>query len=193
VIPEAFANRLDQLIQTRPLGERNNTSSSSSSGLAPPSSAANQSQQSGGSSSSGIPLSTLSGIGSPGGPVPDFAPTDLERAPNILGNRHALRVLLVVRIGQIHTLSQIQLRARNWTTAQFFGSLRCEYNRLRGHARQLFSVWRFSHCDFYQVCFSPPQTPIQTNHPLVREVRCLCLYSKKERRLPRSQRPRLLL
>lgn len=33
----------------------------------------------------------------------------------------------------------------------FFQALRTEYRRLRGWLRNLFSVWRYSHCDFYQV------------------------------------------
>ncbi|KAF2442541.1 hypothetical protein P171DRAFT_364203 [Karstenula rhodostoma CBS 690.94] len=39
----------------------------------------------------------------------------------------------------------------NWhTTDSFFTQLRSDYLRLRGYATRCFSIWCYSHCDFYK-------------------------------------------
>jgi hypothetical protein len=60
-----------------------------------------------------------------------------------------LRVLLMVKRGTSYYVSQI--RTESLTTVIFFQKLKLDYIRLRGLPRRLFSVWRFSHCDFYRV------------------------------------------
>ncbi|KAL3469347.1 hypothetical protein BJX99DRAFT_265289 [Aspergillus californicus] len=57
-------------------------------------------------------------------------------------------ILLVVKKGSRRFLSQIQVH--DLDNNAFFQSLRSEYYRLRGRWRNLLSVWRYSHCDFYQ-------------------------------------------
>ncbi|KAL4933233.1 uncharacterized protein BDV17DRAFT_105288 [Aspergillus undulatus] len=61
---------------------------------------------------------------------------------------HERYVLLVVRRGSQHFLSQLRVHQSN--DDNFFQALRSEYCRLRGWIRTIFSVWRYSHCDFYQ-------------------------------------------
>ncbi len=60
-------------------------------------------------------------------------------------------VIMLVKRADTHLMSQIDVRQLCDNT--FFQSLRKEYRRLRGWLRNLFSVWRYSHCDFYQVFF----------------------------------------
>lgn len=60
-----------------------------------------------------------------------------------------LRVLLLVQTGTDYSLAQIPVQ--DTTSLGFFKKLRSEYLRLRGIWRQHFSVWRYSHCDFYKV------------------------------------------
>ncbi|KAL5340228.1 hypothetical protein BJX70DRAFT_396996 [Aspergillus crustosus] len=57
-------------------------------------------------------------------------------------------VLLTVKRGDRHFISQVDVHQKS--DNMFFRVLRAEYFRLRGWARNLFSVWRYSHCDFYQ-------------------------------------------
>ena len=57
-------------------------------------------------------------------------------------------VLFVVRRGMGYHLAQIAVQ--NISSLEFFKKLRCEYFRLRGLWRY-FSMWRYSHCDFYKV------------------------------------------
>jgi hypothetical protein len=59
------------------------------------------------------------------------------------------RVLLLVGSGNLYRLSQIRLDKMD--TAKFFGRMKQEYWRLRGQFQRAFSVWRFSHCEFWQV------------------------------------------
>lgn len=63
-----------------------------------------------------------------------------------IAQRH---VLFVAKRGIDHKLSQICLDGLN--NHMFFDRLKEEYLRLRGILRGRFSVWRFSHCDFYKV------------------------------------------
>lgn len=60
-----------------------------------------------------------------------------------------LRVLLVVKQGTDYRLAQIPVS--DITSLEFFKRLRSEYFRMRGIWRRCFSVWRYSHCDFYKV------------------------------------------
>ncbi|KAL4793726.1 hypothetical protein BDV19DRAFT_366128 [Aspergillus venezuelensis] len=57
-------------------------------------------------------------------------------------------VLLLVRRNSRYLLSQIDVHQYDDNT--FFQALRSDYYRLRGRMRNWFSVWRYSHCDFYQ-------------------------------------------
>jgi hypothetical protein len=62
------------------------------------------------------------------------------------------RVLLIVKRGSQYKLSQIEtIRHSNFT---FFSSLKADYFLLRGFFRRWFSVWRYSHCDFYRVRYA---------------------------------------
>ncbi|KAL4734433.1 hypothetical protein BDV11DRAFT_174782 [Aspergillus similis] len=57
-------------------------------------------------------------------------------------------VLLLVRRSNRHCLSQIRVHRSDDNA--FFQTLRSDYCRLRGWLRNYLSVWRYSHCDFYQ-------------------------------------------
>lgn len=59
------------------------------------------------------------------------------------------RILLLVRTGRDYKLSQIDVSVLSCN--QFFSRLRTSYLGLRGFLRTYFSVWRYSHCDFYMV------------------------------------------
>jgi hypothetical protein len=59
------------------------------------------------------------------------------------------RVLFLAKRGGDYRLAQICVSNMNSHT--FFSSMRKEYYRLRGFLRTWFSVWRYSHCDFYKV------------------------------------------
>lgn len=67
----------------------------------------------------------------------------------IPGDRSAGWVLIVVRSGSDYHLAQIKVEG--CTTDTFFSKLRSEYLRLRGYSARCFSVWCYSHCDFYRV------------------------------------------
>jgi len=58
-------------------------------------------------------------------------------------------VFLVVKRGGDYRLSQINVHGH--ASIDFFRHLRAEYFRLRGLFPRYFSVWVFSHCDFYKV------------------------------------------
>lgn len=64
-------------------------------------------------------------------------------------------VLLVVQARGDYKLAQIKMH--RLTTISFFVHLRSEYFRSRGSFLRYFSVWCFSHCDFYKVCENPPE------------------------------------
>lgn len=57
------------------------------------------------------------------------------------------RVLFMVKSGADYKLAQISVNGL--TCHVFFSALRNKYFRLRGFLRGWFSVWRYSHCDFY--------------------------------------------
>ncbi|KAF2679312.1 hypothetical protein K458DRAFT_314529 [Lentithecium fluviatile CBS 122367] len=57
-------------------------------------------------------------------------------------------VLLVVQSGGNYYLAQVNVH--NLTSNDFFVKLRSEYFRLRGSLTCFFSVWGFSHCEFYK-------------------------------------------
>ncbi|KAJ5429553.1 hypothetical protein N7491_006569 [Penicillium cf. griseofulvum] len=59
------------------------------------------------------------------------------------------RVLFLAKQGGDYRLAQIGVSNTNSHT--FFITMRKEYFRLRGVIRGWFSVWRYSHCDFYKV------------------------------------------
>jgi hypothetical protein len=88
-------------------------------------------------------------------------PTNLSRvpqprAPAATGNATSLTpliaskwVLLVVEASG--GLKLTQLRMQGLDSVSFFVHLRSEFFRLRGCFLRYFSVWGFSHCDFYRV------------------------------------------
>ena len=57
------------------------------------------------------------------------------------------RVLFIVKQGTDHKLAQLCVSGLSCHV--FFSKLKKEYFHLRGFLRVWFSVWRFSHCDFY--------------------------------------------
>ncbi|KAF2874401.1 hypothetical protein BDV95DRAFT_604585 [Massariosphaeria phaeospora] len=59
-----------------------------------------------------------------------------------------MRVMLVASVGYDHLLTQIPVHQID--TGEFFKILRLEYSTLFGFLRRYFSIWRFSHCDFYK-------------------------------------------
>lgn len=59
------------------------------------------------------------------------------------------RVLFLAKKGGDYRLAQICVS--NMTCHTFFSTMKMEYFRLRGVLRGWFSVWRYSHCDFYKV------------------------------------------
>ena len=59
------------------------------------------------------------------------------------------RVLFLAKQGGDYRLAQICVS--NMTCHTFFSTMKMEYFRLRGVLRGWFSVWRYSHCDFYKV------------------------------------------
>ncbi|KAI1476419.1 hypothetical protein F4774DRAFT_428024 [Daldinia eschscholtzii] len=56
-------------------------------------------------------------------------------------------VLFVVKRGLYHRLAQIGVMGLS--SHDFFRIMRKEYFHLRGFIRSWFSIWRYSHCDFY--------------------------------------------
>ncbi|KAI0120322.1 hypothetical protein F4776DRAFT_633767 [Hypoxylon sp. NC0597] len=60
---------------------------------------------------------------------------------------HSHRVLFVVKRGADYKMAQIGVR--KLPCHVFFSTLRAKYFELRGSFRGWFSVWRYSHCDFY--------------------------------------------
>ncbi|WQF76806.1 Putative nucleoside phosphorylase superfamily [Colletotrichum destructivum] len=57
------------------------------------------------------------------------------------------RILLMVRSGSDYQLAQIGVEPLK--CHQFFRDLKARYRGLRGYVRMWFSVWVYSHCDFY--------------------------------------------
>jgi hypothetical protein len=62
------------------------------------------------------------------------------------------RVLFIVKQDAEYKLAQICVNGLNCHT--FFSALRDKYFHLRGFLRGWFSVWRYSHCDFYMASIS---------------------------------------
>lgn len=79
-------------------------------------------------------------------------------------------VIILVKRADRYLMSQVDVCELCDNT--FFQSLRIEYRRLRGWLRNLFSVWRYSHCDFYQVFLSISTCCSLFKHgfPTVREI-----------------------
>ena len=59
------------------------------------------------------------------------------------------RVILMIKKGGEYKLAQISVA--NLHCYAFFKELRETYFSLRGLIRSYFSIWRYSHCDFYMV------------------------------------------
>jgi hypothetical protein len=73
----------------------------------------------------------------------------LPESPTPADLEPALCVLLIVRSGRNRKLSQIVLGDADINT--FFEKMRKEYFKRHGILHILFSVWRFTHCEFYRV------------------------------------------
>lgn len=58
-------------------------------------------------------------------------------------------VFLLVSAGSTYRLAQMTVKDRS--TFDFFHDLRLQYNSLRPFFRRRFSIWVYSHCDFYRV------------------------------------------
>ncbi|KAI0842910.1 hypothetical protein F5Y06DRAFT_76436 [Hypoxylon sp. FL0890] len=66
---------------------------------------------------------------------------------NIPQNMVSHRVLFIVKRGADYKMAQIGVSKHPCNV--FFSTLRARYFDLRGFIRSWFSVWRYSHCDFY--------------------------------------------
>ncbi|KAJ5324219.1 hypothetical protein N7476_002819 [Penicillium atrosanguineum] len=90
-------------------------------------------------------------VGQPGG---SSSNPSLHRRPSGLKANIAdmsisrRRVLFLAKKGGDYKLAQI--RVSNMNSHTFFSTMKKEYFRLRGVLRGWFSVWRYSHCDFYK-------------------------------------------
>jgi hypothetical protein len=87
-------------------------------------------------------------------PSNPYVPAQVNALPtsSSTAHRHSMverYVLLLVRRGDQYLLSQISVHHSDDNT--FFQTLRSEYLRLRGWLRNYLGIWRYSHCDFYQV------------------------------------------
>ncbi|KAI9687189.1 MAG: hypothetical protein M1820_010505 [Bogoriella megaspora] len=60
-----------------------------------------------------------------------------------------LRVFILVQIGRDYEVAQITVNSGMRSKA-FFSRMRNDYFRVRGFFRSWFSVWKFSHCEFYK-------------------------------------------
>lgn len=81
-------------------------------------------------------------------------PSRHHRIPAIKANTFDMsiakhHVLFLAKNGDDYRLAQICVGDMNCNS--FFITLKEEYFRLRGVLRGRFSVWRYSHCDFYKV------------------------------------------
>lgn len=56
-------------------------------------------------------------------------------------------ILLMVEKGEDYKIAQIDVSGSSYR--EFFYTLRNEYSSLRGFIRMWFSIWKYSHCDFY--------------------------------------------
>lgn len=84
--------------------------------------------------------------GSPSNSSLHCPPSGLTKA-DISTTQH--RVLFLAKQGGDYRLAQISVS--NMACHTFFSTMKIEYFRLRGILRGWFSVWRYSHCDFYKV------------------------------------------
>lgn len=74
-----------------------------------------------------------------------------SRAPFQAAQQQEAWVMVVVNSRGKFRLTQLDVQYGS--SLDFFRRLRVEYGRLRGLSSRLFSVWDFSHCDFFEVCF----------------------------------------
>ena len=104
------------------------------------------------------------------------------------------RILFIVKQSTEYKLAQICVNGLNSHT--FFSALRHKYFHLRGFLRSWFSVWRYSHCDFYMVSIWTFYSFLITDSftsvinltidllNIVREVRGSRVRPETQRRLP---------
>ncbi|KAI1213919.1 uncharacterized protein F4807DRAFT_409698 [Annulohypoxylon truncatum] len=64
-------------------------------------------------------------------------------------NTLSYRVILTVKRGIEYKIAQIGV-INGLCCQEFFSALKKDYFRLRGFIRAWFSIWRYSHCDFYR-------------------------------------------
>ncbi|KAF7195260.1 hypothetical protein HII31_03466 [Pseudocercospora fuligena] len=78
------------------------------------------------------------------------------------------RVYLCVNRGDGHKIPEIPLTP-DTMDMDFFTDLKDQYLRARGRLRRVFSMWRFSHCEFYELRKHPFGTgePAQIDYPKV--------------------------
>jgi hypothetical protein len=100
-----------------------------------------EAQKNTGSSLSSSPMVTLTG---PGGS---------KKTAQATTHQTKTYVLLGTTVGEDIDLAQIEIQGHN--DEQFFREPRTEYFKVRGIFRRVFSIWRYSHCDFVKVILTP--------------------------------------
>ncbi|KAI1409804.1 hypothetical protein F5Y13DRAFT_88541 [Hypoxylon sp. FL1857] len=146
-VPPSFTKHLKSIVRSLP------RSSTTFQNLQPPpvpfygnggGSASNQNSQSQGQStqnSQGYSQPTKSSPGNATQPGTWRPPT------SALSNTLSHCILFVVKKGAEYKMAQISVSKNPCYV--FFSTLRAKYFDLRGFLRSWFSVWRYSHCDFY--------------------------------------------
>ncbi|KAI1094979.1 hypothetical protein F5B19DRAFT_394475 [Rostrohypoxylon terebratum] len=140
-VPVAFIKRLQSIIHSLPRASQSSTTAflESSSGTTSttnntsqinPSKSAQRHQQS---------------VGSPSINVAQSGSQRQVVVSNITPPSH--HILFVVQKGVDYKIAQIVVN--NLCCHEFFCKLRDDYFHLRGFIRAWFSIWRYSHCDFY--------------------------------------------
>jgi hypothetical protein len=105
-------------------------------------------------SSSGTTVTKSSTSGPSQTPVPSMDQQKAFHADQVVLAKQLMRVLFLVSptLDEQHRLAQIKV-ARDTTVEEFFKQLKKKYARHRGWMA-CFSVWKYHHCDFYQVSAS---------------------------------------
>jgi hypothetical protein len=152
-VPLPFARRLKSIIRNLP-----ESSIAMQDLQAPPTSHLQNSSGQGADGSSRAPgqfsknkQGNLQPAGSSSANSLQFRPPGLK--PEVIDiNIPNHRVLFIVKQGAEYKLAQICVKGLSCHI--FFSTLRQKYFQLRGFLRSWFSVWRYSHCDFYMASTS---------------------------------------
>lgn len=97
----------------------------------------------------------------------------------------SLRLYLCVKSGQEHKFPSIDIRPHT-TDRDFFLDLKRKYQHARGRLRHCFSVWRYAHCQFFEVGHQTLSEFV--SHQLTIQVPQVSLWqwAANKDRLPRS-------